>query len=880
MDSEAIRNTFVRFFSEREHMHIPSASLIPNDTTLLFTNAGMVPFKPYFLGEQSAPHARAVSVQKCLRAGGKHNDLEEVGHTDRHLTFFEMLGNFSFGDYYKEKACPWAWEFVTEGLGMDPERLWVTVFDTDDEAEQIWIDAVGVRPDRVHRNGKKDNFWSMGVAGPCGPCSELFYDLGERYGEAAPRGPVDNEDRYTEFWNLVFIQNDCDAAIEPVGDLPKKNIDTGAGLERIARLLQGTETVFETDVLAGLIEAACSLTGHRYGEDDKTDVTLRILADHARSVTFMIADGMMPSNEERGYVLRRILRRAVRYARLVGTERPLFPEMIKTTVNLMGDSYPEIRERRDFIIDVASHEEDRFIGTLKQGLTLLEEEIGSLSSAGKGELPGDVAFKLHDTFGFPIDLTREIAEESGLVLDHARFETLMEEQRERARSARKAEAATPSAEALGELRDERGPTEFLGYEHIRTRAHILGISEGVQGLPVATEGQEVELVLDRTVFYAEGGGQVGDRGEIKGPDGTAAVLDVQRIVPGLTGHKVKVTAGELRVGDEVEATVDPGWREGSERAHTATHILHWVLRDKLGEHASQAGSLVEPGRLRFDFNHFEAVGRDGMAELGEELQRRVMFDDAVRAYETSFDYARSIGAMAIFGEKYGDFVRVVEVGDYSKELCGGTHVPHTSNIGVIVLTSEGSIGSNIRRVEALVGREGVEYLQQKVAVLERAAESLRSSPDDVAERVERLLQQQKEMERKIADIEKRSAESDAAALVESAADIDGTRLVVARRDVGVDSLRSLAQSLKGRMGSAVIVLGTAGEGRANLVGAVTKDLAARGIFAPELLKPGADLLGGGGGGKPDLAISGGPEADRIEEAIEAVAKAARDALAR
>jgi alanyl-tRNA synthetase len=879
MDSKAIRDTFVSFFADREHKHVPSSSLVPNDPSLLFTNAGMVPFKPYFLGEQSPPQARAVSVQKCLRAGGKHNDLEEVGHTDRHLTFFEMLGNFSFGDYYKEKACPWAWEFVTERLGMDPEKLWVTVYETDDEAEQIWIDGVGVPPERVHRHGKKDNFWSMGQAGPCGPCSELFYDLGDRYGEPARRGPVDNEDRYTEFWNLVFMENDCDAAIEPIAELPKKNIDTGAGLERIARLLQGKDTIFETDVLAALIESASSLTGHRYGKDEKTDVTLRILADHARSVTFMVADGILPSNEERGYVLRRILRRGARYARLVGSEQTIFPTLIETTVDVMGDSYSEIRERKDFIIDVAAREEERFSSTLKQGLTLLEGEIGALR--GRSErLSGDVAFKLHDTFGFPIDLTREIAEESGLTLDQDRFETLMNEQRERARAARRAEEVAPSAEALASLTEERGPTEFLGYEHLSTGAHIIGIADGTEGVPVATEGQEVEIVLDRTVFYAEGGGQVGDRGEIRGPNGIARVLDVQRIAPGLTGHRVKVTSGELSIGDEVEARVDPAWRTGAERAHTATHILHWVLRDRLGEHATQAGSLVEPGRLRFDFNHYESVGPERMAEFGEELQSRVLTDDSVRAYETSFDYARSIGAMAIFGEKYGDFVRVVEVGEYSKELCGGTHVPHTSNIGVIVLTSEGSIGANIRRVEALVGRDGIDYLQRKVDVLERAAESLRTSPDEVADKVERLLQTQKEMEHRLAEIEKRSAESDAVSLARASVDIDGTRLVVARRDVGVDSLRSLAQSLKGRLGSAVIVLGTAGEGRANLVGAVTKDLAERGISARDLLKPGADLLGGGAGGKQDLAISGGPSADRIEEAIEAVASAARDALSR
>jgi alanyl-tRNA synthetase len=887
MDSAAIRDTFLEFFTKRDHTQVPSAPLVPNDSTLLFTNAGMVPFKPYFLGEQGPPFARAVSVQKCLRAGGKHNDLEEVGYTNRHLTFFEMLGNFSFGDYYKDKACPWGWELVTEVFGIDPERLWVSVFETDDEAAQIWIDLVGVRPERVRRRGKEDNFWGMGVAGPCGPNSEIFVDLGDRFGDASDAGPDSNEDRYVEIWNLVFMQNECNAALEPVGELPSKNIDTGAGLERLAMVLQGKETLFETDVLAALLEQAESLTGRRYGAHARADITLRILADHARAVTFMIGDGILPSNEERGYVLRRILRRAVRYARLIGSEKPIFPTMIETVVELMGMSYPDIVQRRDFIIDIAAREEEKFTGTLRQGLTLLTQEldatvspetISTKVSGPRPTLSGDVAFRLHDTFGFPIDLTREIAQEQGLEVDQERFQALMQEQRERARAARRTEREEPAAAALGTIAEEQGPTEFTGYEHLVSPARIIGIARGTTGVPVASEGAEVDVVLDRTVFYAEGGGQVGDRGTLTGPSGSADVLDTRRIVPGLTGHRVRVTGGELKVGDEVRAVVDERWRRGSERAHTATHVLHWMLRDRLGEHAKQAGSLVEPGRLRFDFNHFEPLGDERVAEFSDALQGRVFDDDRVIAYETSFDFARSIGAMAIFGEKYGDFVRVVEVGDYSKELCGGTHVPHTSNIGPIVITGEGSIGANLRRVEALVGRDGLDYLKRRAEVLDRTARVLKSPPEEVAERVEKLLATHKELERRVAASERVSAETDADDLVGQATDLDGTRLVVARRDVGVDALRSLAQTLKGRLGSAVIVLGTAGEGRANLVGAVTKDLVERGISARDLLAPGAGLLGGGAGGRPDLAISGGPAANKIEEAIEAVARTAREML--
>jgi alanyl-tRNA synthetase len=874
MDTRTIREQFIAFFTERDHQHVPSGSLIPPDPSLLFTNAGMNQFKPYFAREQTPPYERAVTSQKCLRAGGKHNDLEEVGRTTRHLTFFEMLGNFSFGDYFKDKICPWSWELVTERWGMDPDKLWVSIYETDDEAHDIWVDLVGVRPERVLRFGKKDNYWSMGVAGPCGPCSELHIDRGEGWGEASPRGPMDNDERYLEFWNLVFMQNNCDDDLNEVGELPFKNIDTGAGLERIAMLLQGKPTVFETDLLMGMIDRASDTTGLRYGKDAKTDFGLRVLADHGRAMTFAIADGILPSNEERGYVLRRIIRRAIRHTRLMGYEGPVLADMVGRCVELMGDTYLEIKEKQSMITDIVQREEDRFSATLKQGLGILEGEIEAARGESRG-ITGDVAFKLHDTFGFPIDLTREIAAESEVAVDRDEFDTLMTQQRERARSAQSAARAGSVPELAGQLLEERGSTEFIGYEFLETTGEVLGL---IGAGAIASEGDEADIVLDRTVFYAAGGGQVGDKGRLVGARGTAEVLDTVRIAPGLTAHRARVTAGEIAVGDELQASVDAGMRRGSERAHTATHILHWILRDRLGEHAKQAGSLVEPGRLRFDFNHFDALGSDRVAEIGEELQTRVLGDDRVRAYETSFEFARSTGAMAIFGEKYGDVVRVVEVGEYSKELCGGTHVPHTSNIGVVVLTAEGSVGANLRRVEALVGNEGVDYLMRKVAVLERAAETLKSNPDEVAEKVERLVSTQKDMERKIGEIERASADSDAAALAGSAEDLGGSRLVVARRDGAVDQLRSLALSLKGRLGPSVVVLGTAGESNANLVVAVSKDLAKNGVSARELVAPGAKLLGGGGGGKPELAISGGPHKDKLDEALAAVASAVKAAL--
>ena len=873
MDSNTIREKFVAFFEERGHARVPSSSLVPNDPSLLLTNAGMNQFKPYFLGEQQAPWARALSVQKCFRA----TDIDEVGKTVRHLTFFEMLGNFSFGDYYKESACLWAWELVTEAFGIDPELLWITIYETDDEAHGVWADGVGVRPERILRWDKKNNFWSMGVAGPCGPCSEIYVDLGERFGEASDRGPIGNEDRYLEIWNLVFMQNDCNAAIEPVAELPRKNIDTGAGVERIAQFLQGAASIYETDTIGTLVETASDLTGKSYGVDARTDRALRILADHGRSLTFLIADGVMPSNTERGYVLRRVMRRAIREARLLGRSEPVLPSLIATTIDLMGVAYPDVAERRDFILEVAEREEERFDATLRQGMGVLETELSKAHDLGAG-LPGDAAFRLHDSFGFPIDLTVEIAGESGVAVDIEAFEVLMAEQRSRARAARKTGEEAASVDAALALLEQHGGTEFLGNEHLRSDAKVVGIVDSAEGISVASEGDVVDLVLNRTTFYAEGGGQVGDRGAIQSSSGRAQVLDTRRLVPGLTGHRVKVRAGEIRVGDEVELDVDAGFRRGCERAHTATHILHWVLRDRLGEHATQAGSLVEPGRLRFDFNHFDALAGEQLADVSGALQGRVVADDGVRAYETSFDYARSIGAMAIFGEKYGDFVRVVEVGEYSKELCGGTHVVHTSQIGVVVVTGESSVGANLRRVEALVGEEGLRFLEGKLAILARAATLLKTNPDEVAERVERLVSSHKELERKLAETEQRSLEADAAALAESAQELDGTRIVVARRDLGVDALRKLAQQLKGRLGSAVVVLGASGGGKANLVAALSKDLVSRGLSARELLGPGAGLLGGGAGGKPELSVSGGPAADKLDEALEAVAQAARDSL--
>ncbi|MFN2593707.1 MAG: alanine--tRNA ligase-related protein, partial [Actinomycetota bacterium] len=556
----------------------------------------------------------------------------------------------------------------------------------------------------------------------------------------------------------------------------------------------------------------------------------------------------------------------------------VLPRLIDGCVEVMGDVYPEVKDRRDVILDVVTHEEERFSVTLKQGTSLLDERIAAAKEDKGTVLPGDVAFQLHDTFGFPIDMTREIAQEAGLGIDSDRFEKLMAEQRERARAARKTEHGKVSDQSLAALREDKGPTEFVGYEYLTTDARVVAISDGTKPLTVAQEGDEVELVLDRTVFYAEGGGQVGDTGLLEAVGGRAQVLDTQRLVPGLTGHRAQITTGEIAVGDEVRATVDGMRRRGSERAHTATHILHWILRDRLGENATQAGSLVEPGRLRFDFHHYEPLDPSRLRDISQELGARVLMDDSVRAYETSYDFARSIGAMAIFGEKYGDFVRVVEVGDYSKELCGGTHVPHTTQIATVVVTGESSVGANLRRIEALVGREGLAFLERRAEVLERAAETLKTAPEDVAERIEKLLATHKEMERRLAAVDRQGASEDAGELAATATELPSGKLVVARRDAPVDAVRGLAQTVKGRLGTGVVVLGTATDGKANLVASVSKDLVAEGISARDLLAPGAELLGGGAGGKPELAISGGPRAQQLDDALAAVGERARSAL--
>ena len=868
MDGDRIREAFLSFFEERGHRRVPSSSLIPPlDSGLLLTNAGMNQFIPYFLGHAQAPFPRATTDQRCFRA----LDIDNVGHTARHLTFFEMLGNFSFGDYFKAEAVSWAYELVTERYGIDAERLWVTVFEEDTEAEAAW-DATGLPASRIVKRGKFDedgefaNFWSTHAPGPCGPCSEIFVDRGPRFGPDG--GPDVDEERFMEIWNLVFIQDETDDGVNVVGELPAKNIDTGSGLERLATVLQGVDSVFETDLLRPLLEVAESLSGRTHGRDERDDVSLKVIAEHGRATTFLIADGVQPSNDGRGYVLRRMLRRVVSHARRLGIERDVMPPLVERTVELFGHAHPELVENRAYVEQVASSEEGRFAGTLRQGMTLFETEIEK--AAGAKRLPGDVVFKLHDTFGFPKELTSELAAEAGLEIDEERFEALMDAQRERAkRSAKNVRAE----EELATVAGEAGTTEFVGYQTLESDGRLVALIGPGGREPVATEGEEVRFVLDRTPFYAESGGQVGDRGVIRAPGGTITVTDTQFGPGDIIVHTGVVGSGEIREGEEVHGEVDAARREATARAHTATHIVHWTLRHVLGDHARQAGSLVAPGRLRFDFPHHSAVPRDVLEEAEELANRRLAEDGQVTIYETTMDEAKNQGAIALFGEKYGDFVRVVEVGDYSIELCGGTHVHHTGEIALVRILHEASIGAGMRRVEALVGPDALREINMERDLLYAIARELGTDPKGALERARHYAERVKQLEGELGKQAKQELKDRAEQLASGARVVEGAKLVTAAVDADADELRSLAQDVANRLeGSdgAAAVLGTGQGGKALLVAAATKQLIARGVTAPALLEPAAKIVGGGKGGKPNLAFSGGPKGDAFQEALDAV----------
>ncbi len=869
MDSQQIRDKFTSFFTERDHVLRPSASLIPVDPTLLLNNAGMVPFKPYFLGEEKAPWDRAVSIQKCVRT----IDIDIIGTTGRHVSFFEMMGNFSFGDYFKELAIPMAYEFCTEHLGLDPERLWYTVHETDDEAAEIWIERVGVPGDKVQRGGK-DNFWQMGVPGPCGPSSELFWDKGPEFGDAG--GPIGgDEDRFVEIWNLVFMQNIQDEPYHVVGDLPAKNIDTGMGLDRVAAVMQGVATVFDIDTLRPVREYASSYTGLGYGDDAVADVSLKILADHGRSVTFLIGDGVVPSNEGRGYVLRRLLRRAVRHAWQHGGEGIVFPGLVDATVQAMGSAYPDLVEKRDFIVDMVTREEERFRRTLESGHQLLELELG----ADATELPGSTVFKLHDTYGFPVDLTKEIASERGVDVDLEGFETAMAEQRDRARAAWKGGDAAAAGDVYRGILGAAGATRFVGYEAEAAPGVVLSMITDGDVIERAETGQLIEIFLDQTPFYAESGGQVGDTGVIETETGKATVFDTQHALQGLHGHRSKVSAGYLLTGQRATMAIDSPRREAIRKSHTGTHVLHWALRDVLGEHAGQAGSLVEPGRLRFDFSHHSQVARQDLGAIEAEVNRRLIANARVSTQVTSKDQAEQMGAIAFFGDKYGETVRVVSVGDYSVEFCGGTHTHSSAQVGPLIVTGESSIGANVRRVEALTGMAAFDHLVSLRDSLDYTARSLKVGASDVRDRVEALLEKTSGLEKELDTYRARARSELAAQLASSAASIGDHKIVVESTDLSGNELRQLALSLRDRLGAnSVTIVGSSHDGKGSLIAAVSADLVAQGISAADLIDRAARELGGGGSRDPDLAQAGGPNGDRLTEALEIARESANQTL--
>ena len=857
MQADELREAFSNFWAERGHQVRNSASLIPHEPSLLFTVAGMVPFMPYFLGEEQPPNSRMCTIQKCVRAGGKHNDLDDIGKTNRHFTFFEMMGNFSFGDYFKAEAVPWAWEFVTKVLNLDEERLWVTVHVTDDEAEEIWRKSVGLPAERIQRLDK-DNWWAAGDTGPCGPCSEIFYDLGPEYGKDG--GPAEgDEDRFIEVWNLVFMQfsNDGSGELTP---LPQTGIDTGAGLERLLAVLQGVPSAWDIDLFAPLLAEAERITGVGYGKNSEADVSMRIFADHARATAFLISDGVFPSNEDRGYVLRRIIRRAVRHAWTLGVNDVVMPRLVEVVADVMGDHYPDLRKNLDFIRDVVGREEERFRRTLATGLQILDEAVADLNTGDS--LIGSVAFQLHDTFGFPVEVTEEILLERNLSLDREGFDAAMNVQRERARSAR-SEGPSVASEIHREIIDQFDVTDFVRDSARVDNARILSVIELDDG--------QVEVFLDKTPFYAESGGQIGDVGTITTDSGVVEIEDCTYALPGLHRHLGRIAKGNVAAGSEAVAEIDDERRSAIRRNHTGTHILHWALREVLGEHVKQAGSLVAQDRLRFDFSHFEAVTASQLVEIEDLVNAELLTNASCRHYETTMEHAQEVGAIAFFGDKYGDMVRVLEAGPHSLELCGGTHVTSLGDIGHLHVVSESSIGSNLRRIEAITGLATVERLQNSETTLAEIGDMLNASAEAITESLRRRLNEMKELRNQVKALQQVAAGARAADLA-AAAD---QGVVIARVDgIERDELRDLAAAIRDRPEiRAVVLAGAPQGGGVALVAAVTPDGE---LKASNLIDEAAKAVQGGFGrkGDPPLIVAGGKKVDGIEDALDLARSAA------
>lgn len=868
MTSADIRSLFLNFFAERGHEIVPSSSLIPgNDATLLFTNAGMVPFKDVFLGTEKRPYTRATSSQRCVRAGGKHNDLENVGYTARHHTFFEMLGNFSFGDYFKREAIQYAWQFLTEELSIPKEKLWVTVFEEDDEAYDIWAKEMQVPEDRISRIGAKDNFWQMGDTGPCGPCSEIFYDHGESVWGGPPGTPEEDGDRYIEIWNLVFMQynRDIDGTLNP---LPKPSVDTGMGLERIAAVMQDVHSNYETDTFVHLIGKVAELTGC----EDLSQQSLRVIADHIRSCAFLITDGVMPSNEGRGYVLRRIIRRAVRHGHKLGVSEPFFHKLVPELVRLMGEAFPELAKAEKTIVNALAQEEEQFARTVQRGLSLLEEAMQDL---GEGDtLSGDVAFKLYDTYGFPLDLTADITRERGIQVDQAGFDAAMAEQRKRAQQASQF-GVDYNAQVTAATE-----TTFLGYQDAQASSKIVELFVSGESVQQVEAGTEATVVLAETPFYAESGGQVGDTGVMTAEDQTATVMfTVQdtRYLGKAIGHQ-GVAQADLSVGQSLVAQINNERRAAIRRNHSATHLIHAALRNILGDHVIQKGSLVNDERLRFDFSHGQAVSTDELARIEQEVNMQVLANTRLATELMAIDEAKAAGAVALFGEKYDDQVRVVRMGDFSIELCGGTHVAQTGDIGLFRIVNESGIASGVRRIEAVTGTAALRYTQDQDAQLKALAHKVKSDVSGLSERIEQVLDKQKQLERQNSELQRKVAVNMVAELAANPKMIHGRKVVVAEIPGGEPkALRDMLDDLKNRLEDGVVLLAVRSDNKVNLIAGVTKSLT-NVVKAGDLVKLAATEVGGKGGGRPDMAQAGGSEPEKLEQALAKAESWLEDAL--
>jgi alanyl-tRNA synthetase len=857
MTSAQLRAAFLEFFRERGHSIQPSSSLIPgDDPTLLFTNAGMVQFKDVFLGRDHREYNKAVTSQRCVRAGGKHNDLENVGYTARHHTFFEMLGNFSFGDYFKKEAIHFAWDFLTKELEIPPEKLWITVFEEDPEAEKIWLEDVGADKTRFSRIGAKDNFWSMGDVGPCGPCTEIFYDHGSDIAGGPPGSPEEDGDRYIEIWNLVFMQYDrsADGTLTP---LPKPSVDTGMGLERIAAVLQGVHSNYEIDLFQKLLKAAAALVG----TDDTTLSSLRVIADHIRSCAFLIADGVLPSNEGRGYVVRRIIRRAIRHGYQLGIRETFFYKLVEPLAQEMGQAYPELKQAQAQVERVLKKEEERFAETLEQGMKILEACIAKLDSS---VIPGEVVFQLYDTYGFPVDLTADVARENNLTVDHEGFEIAMSAQRERARSA-----SSFGADYDQDIKLD-SQTEFTGYDHLQDQAKIVGLFKKGQPVKSLEDGDEGIVVLNKTPFYGESGGQAGDNGTIEANDAVFKVSDTQKQGGNLFLHKGRLVSGSLQQDQSVAAHVNAEDRKATELNHSATHLLHAALRQLLGEHVTQKGSLVNPERLRFDFAHFEPVTASEIATIERVVNEQIRLNNPVAAQVMAKDDAVKAGAMALFGEKYGDEVRVLKIGEFSTELCGGTHVDRAGDIGSFKIISETGVAAGVRRIEAVTGGACIEWLESRDKALASIAGLVKSSPDKAPEKVEQLLEKNKLLEKQLERLQAKLASTAGGELITKAVDVDGIKvLAVKLDDVDSKSLRDLVDQLKNKLGSSAVVLAVVDGDKVSLTAGVSKDVMGR-VKAGDLVNFVATKVGGKGGGRPDLAQAGGNDPSGLAVALDQV----------